>query len=190
MAADHHSGNTREEQVIAAARATGRETGLEGRALLQPGSGSGSTPATRSDTASSGDGAGDRRRRRPTVDEGAVAEFALAIGHSTDSGRRRPGTWSSHVHRLPRTKEPGPGRWRWKARRIALPPCRCRPRCAAAVDKALYFVAPAVPVCGDRPAGGEGPRARPAETERRRGRGSGEAAREGPPGAMTYDGWS
>ena len=57
----------------------------------------------------------------PTVDEGAVAEFALAIGHSTDSGRRYLGDAVELAHRLPRI-------WArvlsgevavWKARRIA-----------------------------------------------------------------------
>ena len=121
----------------------------------------------------------------PTVDEGAVAEFALAIGHSTDSGRRYLGDAVELAYRLPRTwarvlsGEVGV----WKARRIAqvtasLPAAGCGGRRSGVVLRGGPVL-----VCGDRPAGGEGAQgARPGRDRTPQGRGRGEAAREGPPG--------
>ncbi|MCA9573386.1 MAG: hypothetical protein KC656_36370, partial [Myxococcales bacterium] len=88
MAATTTRGNTRDQQVIAAARATrDAMTGLEVELLLQAVAWVELHPGDEVDTSVewgmreleiAGDGA-------PTIDEGAVAEFALAIGHSTDS---------------------------------------------------------------------------------------------------------
>jgi len=79
----------------------------------------------------------------PTVDEGAVDEFALAVGLSTDTGRRYLGDAVELCHRLPRI-------WAWvlagqvavwKARRIAQATIALPPAGAAHVDRALYFTA-------------------------------------------------
>ncbi|MCB8956335.1 MAG: DUF222 domain-containing protein [Nocardioides sp.] len=137
---------TREEQVIAAARATrDAMTGLEVELLLHAVEWVRLHPGEEVDTSVewgmreleiAGDGA-------PTIDEGAVAEFALAIGHSTDSGRRYLGDAVELAYRLPRI-------WKrvlagevavWKARRIAQATASLPPQGAAAVDRALYFVA-------------------------------------------------
>src|SRR4051794_23676515 len=57
----------------------------------------------------------------PTVDEGAVAEFALAVGLSTDAGRSYLGDAVELAYRLPRTwTRVLDGRLPvWKARKIA-----------------------------------------------------------------------
>ena len=179
---------TREEQVIAAARATrDAMTGLEVELLLQAVEWVRLHPGEEVDTSVewgmreleiAGDGA-------PTVDEGAVAEFALAIGHSTDSGRRYLGDAVELAYRLPRTwarvlaGEVGV----WKARRIAqvtasLPAAGCGGRRSGVVLRGGPVL-----VCGDRPAGREGAQgARPGRDRTPPGRGRGEAAREDPPG--------
>src|SRR3954454_199051 len=79
----------------------------------------------------------------PTIDEGAVAEFALAIGVSTDAGRSYLGDAVELAHRLPRI-------WGrvvagevpvWKARRIAQA-TRSLPMAGAEhVDRHLYLTA-------------------------------------------------
>jgi Domain of unknown function (DUF222) len=78
----------------------------------------------------------------PTIDEGAIAEFALAIGVSTDSGRLYLGDAVELRYRLPRI-------WRklragvvpvWKARKVAQATHSLPMAGAAAVDRALYFV--------------------------------------------------
>ena len=81
---------TREQQVIDAARTTRAGiTDLEIQQLLQAAEWVELHPGDEVDTSVewgmqdlqiAGDGA-------PTIDEGAIAEFALAIGISTDSGR-------------------------------------------------------------------------------------------------------
>ncbi|GAA1128925.1 DUF222 domain-containing protein [Nocardioides aquiterrae] len=78
----------------------------------------------------------------PTIDEGAVAEFALAIGVSTDSGRLYLGDAVELKYRLPRI-------WAkvtagvvpvWKARKVAQATRSLPIDGAAFVDRALYFV--------------------------------------------------
>jgi hypothetical protein len=78
----------------------------------------------------------------PTIDEGAVAEFARALGVSTDSGRIYLGDAVELKYRLPRI-------WQrvmdgevpvWKARKVAANTRSLPPEAAAYVDKALYFV--------------------------------------------------
>ena len=179
-------GNTREEQVIAAARATrDAMTGLEvelllhavawvelhpgrpGRHPVEWGCGTWRSPAT---------------APRP-IDEGAVAEFALAIGHSTDSGRRYRVTRSSS--RIG-SRESGsgccPGGGGGKARRIAQATMSLPPEGGGRRQGAVLRRSPVL-VCGDRPAGGEGAQgARPGRDRTPPGRGGGEAARERPPG--------
>ena len=165
-------------------------TGLEVE-LFPPGRGMGRAPPGREvDTSIEwGCGAGDRRRRRPTIDEGAVAEFALAIGHSTGSGRRYLGTRSA---RAPAPADLGAvlaGEVAvWKARRIAqghyVPPAR---RCGGRRSGSLAFARCSLrrstggskALQGARPGRDRTPTAEAAEKRR-----------EGPPGAMTYDGWS
>ena len=95
---------TREEQVIAAARATrDAMTGLEVELLLHAVAWVELHPGEEVDTSVEWGcgGAGDRRRRRNPRSTGRGRGFALAIGHSTDSGRRYLGTRSSSPHRLP-----------------------------------------------------------------------------------------
>jgi hypothetical protein len=79
----------------------------------------------------------------PTIEEGAVAEFALAIGVSTDAGRGYLGDAVELCYRLPRT-------WArviagevatWKARRIAQATRSLPPEGADHVDRHLSFVA-------------------------------------------------
>jgi hypothetical protein len=79
----------------------------------------------------------------PTIDEGAVAEFALAVGVSTDSGRLYLGDAVELCYRLPRIwQRVVEGRVpAWKARRIAAA-TRCLPLAGAGfVDQVLYFIA-------------------------------------------------
>ncbi|MCB8957405.1 MAG: hypothetical protein H6529_13130 [Nocardioides sp.] len=127
----------------------------------------------------------------PTVDEGAVAEFALAIGHSTDSGRRYLGDAVELAYRLPRV-------WGrvlagevavWKARRIAQATVSLPPEGAAAVDRALYFVAAR---CSYAEIDRQVEKARkehdPVETERRRVEAAEKRHVKTHLGAMTYDG--
>ena len=107
----------------------------------------------------------------PTIDEGAVAEFALAVGLSTDAGRRYLGDAVELAHRLPRI-------WRrvvsgevavWKARKVAQATTSLPPEAASFVDRALYFV---LKRCSFAEIERQVARARqefdPAETERRR----------------------
>ena len=185
---------TREEQVIEAARATrDAMTGLEVELLLQAVAWVELHPGDEVDTSVewgmreleiAGDGA-------PTVDEGAVAEFALAIGHSTDSGRRYLGDAVELAYRLPRT-------WArvlagevavWKARRIAQATASLPPQGAATVDKALYFVAAR---CSYAEIDRQVEKARkehdPVETERRRVEAAEKRHVKVHLGAMTYDG--
>ena len=187
-------GNAREEQVIAAARATrDAMTGLEVELLLHAVKWVELHPGEEVDTSVewgmrdleiAGDGA-------PTVDEGAVAEFALAIGMSTDAGRRYLGDAVELAHRLPRT-------WArvlsgevavWKARRIAQATMSLPPEGAAAVDKALYFVARR---CSYAEIDRQVEKARkehdPVETERRRVEAAEKRHVKVHLGAMTYDG--
>ena len=77
----------------------------------------------------------------PTIDEGAVAEFALAIGISTDSGRIYLGDAVELAYRLPRiwakvTTGQVPV---WKARKVAQATKSLPLAGAAYVDRALYF---------------------------------------------------
>ena len=137
---------TREQQVIHTARATrDARDRLEVELLLAGVEWVRLHPGDQVDTTIewgmreleiAGDGA-------PTIDEGAVAEFALAVAMSTDAGRRYLGDAVELAHRLPRI-------WRrvvagevavWKARRIAQATSSLPPEAAAAVDNALYFVA-------------------------------------------------
>ncbi|HEU5038275.1 MAG TPA: hypothetical protein VFT70_14800 [Nocardioides sp.] len=138
--------STREQQVIDAARNTRRELSrLEVEQLLRAIEWVELHPGAEVDTSIewgmrdleiAGDGA-------PTIDEGAVAEFALAIGVSTDSGRAFLGEAVELCHRLPTI-------WGkvldgtvpvWKARRIAKATICLPVEGAAFVDTALYFVA-------------------------------------------------
>lgn len=79
----------------------------------------------------------------PTIDEGAIAEFALAIGMTTDAARTYLGDAVELRFRLPRT-------WArvmaaevavWKARRIAQATTDLPRDGAYAVDRAIHFVA-------------------------------------------------
>ncbi|WP_395658528.1 DUF222 domain-containing protein [Nocardioides sp.] len=79
----------------------------------------------------------------PTIDEGAVAEFALAIGVSTDTGRTYLGDAVELRHRLPRL-------WArvvagqvavWKARKVAQATRCIPPDAAAVVDQRLAWCA-------------------------------------------------
>ena len=107
----------------------------------------------------------------PTIDEGAIAEFALAIGVSTDSGRLYLGDAVELAYRLPRT-------WAkvtagevpvWKARKVAQATRSLPIEGAAFVDKVLYFV---LRKCSFAEIDRQVEKARaeydPAETERRR----------------------
>jgi hypothetical protein len=107
----------------------------------------------------------------PTVDEGAIAEFALAIGMSTDSGRVYLGDAVELCHRLPRL-------WRrvtagevpvWKARRVAASTRSLPMEGAGHVDRHL---APVLHRCSFAQIERTVEQARaewdPAETERRR----------------------
>ncbi|GAA1137379.1 HNH endonuclease signature motif containing protein [Nocardioides aquiterrae] len=136
---------TREQQVIDAARTTRAAiTDLEIQQLRQAVEWVELHPGDQVDTSIAwgmrdleiaGDGA-------PTIDEGAVAEFALAIGVSTDSGRLYLGDAVELKHRLPRI-------WAkvtagvvpvWKARKVAQATRSLPEEGAAFVDRALYFV--------------------------------------------------
>jgi hypothetical protein len=78
----------------------------------------------------------------PTIDEGAIAEFALAIGVSTDSGRTYLGDAVELAYRLPRiwAKVTAGDVPVWKARKVAQA-TRCLPlEGAGFVDRVLYFV--------------------------------------------------
>ena len=107
----------------------------------------------------------------PTIDEGAVPEFALAIGVSTDAGRTYLGDAVELCYRLPRT-------WQrvlagivpvWKARRIAQSTRDLPMAGAEFVDEALYFVAHKCSFAEiDRQVDTARKRFDPAETERRR----------------------
>ncbi|WP_395655944.1 DUF222 domain-containing protein [Nocardioides sp.] len=79
----------------------------------------------------------------PTIDEAAVAEFALAVGRTTDSGRHLLGDAVELRHRLPRL-------WArvvsgevavWKARKVAQATTSLPPDAAAAVDQRLAWCA-------------------------------------------------
>jgi len=78
----------------------------------------------------------------PTIDEGAVAEFALAIGISTDSGRLYLGDAVELKYRLPRiwAKVTAGQVPVWKARKVAQATRSLPVAGAAFVDRALYFV--------------------------------------------------
>ncbi len=105
--------------------------------LLHPGDEVDTTvPWAMRDLEIAGDGA-------PTIDEGAIAEFALAIGVSTDSGRNYLGDAVELKYRLPRIwKRVLDGRLPvWKARKIADATRSLPADGAAFVDRALYFVA-------------------------------------------------
>ncbi|MGY2701037.1 HNH endonuclease signature motif containing protein [Nocardioides sp. HB32] len=107
----------------------------------------------------------------PTIDEGAVAEFALAVGLSTDAGRDYLGDAVELAHRLPRI-------WHrvldgrlpvWKARKIARATHSLPPAGAGFVDRALYFVAHKCTFAElDRQVEKARAEHDPAETERRR----------------------
>ena len=137
---------TREQQVIDAARANcAAMTQLELERLqwavewvrLHPGAEVDTTVEWgMRELEIAGDGA-------PTLDEGAVAEFALAIGVSTDSGRLFLGDAVELCYRLPRIwARVVDGRVPvWKARRIAAGTRSLPLDGAAYVDRALYFVA-------------------------------------------------
>jgi hypothetical protein len=107
----------------------------------------------------------------PTIDEGAIAEFALAVGMTTDSAAMYLGDAVELRHRLPRI-------WArvvagevpvWKARKIAQATTSLPLDGAHAVDRALHFVAKR---CSYAEIGRQVERARkehdPAQTERRR----------------------
>jgi len=107
----------------------------------------------------------------PTIDEGAVAEFAHAIGVSTDSAKQYLGDAVELAYRLPRI-------WArvmagevavWKARKVAQATMSLAPAAADAVDRAIYFV---LKRCSFAEIDRQIVRARaahdPAETERRR----------------------
>jgi hypothetical protein len=136
---------TREHEVIDAARATrGAITDLEIQQLLQAVEWVELHPGDEVDTSVewgmrdlqiAGDGA-------PTIDEGAIAEFALAIGVSTDSGRTYLGDAVELRYRLPRiwarvTAGEVPV---WKARKVAQATRLLPVEGAAFVDQVLYFV--------------------------------------------------
>ncbi|WP_395656925.1 DUF222 domain-containing protein [Nocardioides sp.] len=79
----------------------------------------------------------------PTIDEAAVAEFALAVGKTTDAGRLFLGDAVELRHRLPRL-------WArvvagevavWKARKVAQATTSLPPGAAAAVDQRLAWCA-------------------------------------------------
>ncbi|WP_395692830.1 HNH endonuclease signature motif containing protein [Nocardioides sp.] len=79
----------------------------------------------------------------PTIDEAAVAEFALAVGRSTDAGRILLGDAVELQHRLPRL-------WKrvvagevavWKARKVAQATTSLPMDAAAAVDARLAWCA-------------------------------------------------
>ena len=109
---------TPEQQLIDAARATrGAITDFEIQQLQQAVRWVELHPGDEVDTSVewgmrdleiAGDGA-------PTIDEGAIAEFALAIGISTDSGRIYLGDAVELKYRLPRiwARPVMPGRTAW-----------------------------------------------------------------------------
>ncbi|WP_395657156.1 HNH endonuclease [Nocardioides sp.] len=79
----------------------------------------------------------------PTIDEAAVAEFALAVGKTTDAGRLYLGDAVELCYRLPRL-------WArvvagevavWKARKVAQATTSLPPDAAAAVDQRLAWCA-------------------------------------------------
>ncbi|WP_395657725.1 HNH endonuclease [Nocardioides sp.] len=79
----------------------------------------------------------------PTIDEAAVAEFALAVGRTTDSGRNLLGDAVELRHRLPRL-------WArvingevavWKARKVAQATTSLPADAAAVVDQRLAWCA-------------------------------------------------
>ena len=78
----------------------------------------------------------------PTIDEGAIAEFALAIGVSTDSGRAYLGDAVELAYRLPRIWERVVAGQvpTWKARKVAAATRSLPLDGAAFVDTALHFV--------------------------------------------------
>jgi hypothetical protein len=127
----------------------------------------------------------------PTIDEGAIAEFALAIGISTDSGRVYLGDAVELAYRLPRI-------WRkvtagtlpvWKARRIAQATMSLPPEGAGFVDRALYFVAHKCTFAEiDRQVEKARAEYDPAETERRRREAADERHVKVHLGHMTHDG--
>ncbi|MGY2702468.1 DUF222 domain-containing protein [Nocardioides sp. HB32] len=107
----------------------------------------------------------------PTVDEGAVAEFALAVGLSTDAGRSYLGDAVELAYRLPRTwTRVLDGRLPvWKARKIAQATHSLPAEGAGFVDRALYFVAHRCTFAEiDRQVEKARAEFDPAETERRR----------------------
>ncbi len=107
----------------------------------------------------------------PTIDEGAIAEFALAIGQSTDAGRGYLGDAVELCHRLPRTwhRELAGEMPVWKARRIAQATRSLPMDGAGFVDTALYFTAHRCSFAEiDRQVEAARNRFDPAETERRR----------------------
>ena len=185
---------TREQQVIHTARATrDARDRLEVELLLAAVEWVRLHPGDQVDTTIewgmreleiAGDGA-------PTIDEGAVPEFALAVGMSTDAGRRYLGDAVELAHRLPRI-------WRrvvagevavWKARRIAQATASLPPEAATAVDNALYFVAKR---CSFAELDRQVEKARtafdPVETERRRREAAEKRRFTVELGRMTHDG--
>jgi hypothetical protein len=107
----------------------------------------------------------------PTIDEGAIAEFALAIGVSTDSGRIYLGDAVEMKYRIPRiwAKVTAGEVPVWKARKVAQATKSLPPEGAGFVDRALYF---ALRKCSFAEIDRQVEKARaefdPAETERRR----------------------
>src|SRR6478735_1427888 len=138
--------STRTEQVLAAARATRAAiVDLEVEQLVQAVEWAALHPGEEPDTSVewamrplelAGEGA-------PTVDESAVAEFALAIGLKHEPGMRFVGDAVELCHRLPLL-------WArvcagevavWKARKIAQATLTLPPAAAADVDRRLAWVA-------------------------------------------------
>ncbi len=185
---------TREALVIDAARANRAAiTDLEIQrlqlavewVLLHPGDEvDTSIPWAMRDLEIAGDGA-------PTIDEGAIAEFSLAIGVSTDSGRLYLGDAVELKYRLPRIwKRVLDGRLPvWKARKIADATRSLPADGAAFVDRALYFVAHKCSYAEiDRQVDKARAEYDPAEAERRRLEAAERRHVKVHLGAMTHDG--
>ena len=121
----------------------------------------------------------------PTIDEGAIAEFALAIGVSTDSGRIYLGDAAELAYRLPRiwAKVTAGEVPVWKARKVAQATKSLPLEGAAYVDQALYFVLRRCSLAEiDRQVEKARAGVRPCPDRAPARRGCGEAAREDPPG--------
>ncbi len=153
--------------------------------LLHPGEEVDTTvPWAMRDLEIAGDGA-------PTIDEGAIAEFSLAIGVSTDSGRLYLGDAVELKYRLPRIwKRVLDGRLPvWKARKIADATRSLPADGAAFVDRALYFVAHKCSYAEiDRQVDKARAEYDPAEAERRRLEAAERRHVNVHLGAMTHDG--